>query len=120
MPLDRLEITRRDRGVQRQLRTGATTPFPEKLSDSFVVVSQRNIERSFVHFRGGVDVGAGFDDGRNYSSVSVFCSDVQRSPLVGESYVHFGSVAQYLRDLGGVAGLDCLAEYFSVDHSAEA
>lgn len=117
---DRLEVSRRDRGMQRELRAGASALISEEFSDGFVVVLQGYVERGLVHFGGGVDVGASLKDGGDDVLVPSFRRDMQGSPVVGQSDCLFWGGAQYLRYLGDVGGLDGMAEFLGVDHSAEA
>ena len=66
-----------------------------------------------MHFSGDVNLGAGFEDGRNDILVYAFHGDVQRGPSIEDSDLTFGIFAQYLpRDLFCVAGLDGPTEVY--------
>ncbi len=67
-----------------------------------------------MHFGHGVDVDTGFEDDSDDISVSVFCCDMQRSPIIGQSNFLFGCVRQDLLYLGCVGDIDRLAKLLGV------
>jgi len=55
----------------------ASNPLSQQLGDTFVAESLRQVQRRLVLFGGGIDIGAGIEDGLDNVFVPAFDCDVE-------------------------------------------